>query len=160
MFFSLVQTNFFQQDQNNMNGISRRTFLGRTALAVGACTVVSDHSPRAALPERLHPPHQDAQDHHDPHLHLFLDDNDVAHKENLLLVLIKMRKHPAPGPNRSSGHCPLSACCPHFRHRPQVIRATEPMAINRIPAGSGTMLNPRSLRTPSSMSPSVRIPGP
>ena len=79
-----------------MNGISRRTFLGRTALAAGACTLARDDSAGAALSERLHPPHQDAQDHHDPHLHLFLDDNEVSHQENLLLVLNKMRKHPAP----------------------------------------------------------------
>jgi hypothetical protein len=79
-----------------MNGIPRRTFLGRTALAAGACTLGQDDPAGAALSGRFHPPHQDTQDHHDLHLHLFLDDNEVAHQENLLLVLNKMHKHPAP----------------------------------------------------------------
>ena len=39
---------------------------------------------------------KDPQDHHDPHLHLLIDDHEVSEQKHVLRIMNRLRKHPRP----------------------------------------------------------------
>lgn len=79
-----------------MSSCSRREFLGQT-LAAGSGLACGHRLLTAADdPGELYEINTDPQDHHDPHLHLFLDDHDLQKQEHLVLALNKMNKRSKP----------------------------------------------------------------
>ena len=77
-----------------MNSLSRRSFLAHS-LAAGGALAMGSHRLIGA-PNEIYTTNIDPQDHHDPNLYLFLDDEHIHHKEHLILQMNKMAKHPTP----------------------------------------------------------------
>jgi len=57
---------------------------------------LADSSVLAKRFDELYLDSKDPQDHNDPNLHLFLDDEEIQHKEYLLPAINKLKKHPRP----------------------------------------------------------------
>lgn len=85
-----------------MSTPSRRQFLASSiALAAGGGSLA--HPPRVLSAPRedgnqsyLLSTNTDPQDHHDPHLHLLIDDAEVARQQHVKRIMNRLRKHPKP----------------------------------------------------------------
>jgi len=79
--------------------IARRRFLARS---LATCTLSVAARWTYALPAQapnisnVPAPNRDPQNHHDTHLHLFVDDAEIALMQNVVRVVNQLRKHPAP----------------------------------------------------------------
>ena len=62
-----------------MNSLSRRSFLTHSLAAGGALAMGSYRL--IGAPNEIYTTNIDPQDHHDPNLYLFLDDEHIHHKE-------------------------------------------------------------------------------
>ena len=85
-----------------MSRPTRRQFLASSiALAAGGGSLA--HPPRVLSAPRedgnqsyLLSTNTDPQDHHDPHLHLLIDDAEVARQQHVKRIMNRLRKHPKP----------------------------------------------------------------
>ena len=81
-----------------MFSTTRRNFLGRS-LAIGAGSI---GWPAAAAPPQdgnqsyLFTTNPDPQNHLDPHLHLLIDDQEIAKQSHVKRIMNRMQKHPTP----------------------------------------------------------------
>jgi hypothetical protein len=85
-----------------MTSTSRRRFLGQSFAVLAGAEAVLLNGARSSGAERAAPERGGDPDPHaarslnDPHLHLFVDDREIASSEGLLRVVNRPRKHPEP----------------------------------------------------------------
>ena len=85
-----------------MSRSTRRRFLASSiALAAGVSTAGRGPRLLSAPPDDgnqsyLLTTNRDPQDHHDPHLHLMVDDHEIAEQKHVKRIMNRMKKHPQP----------------------------------------------------------------
>jgi len=85
-----------------MSRPTRRQFLA-SSIALAAGSGSPGHPPRVLSAPRedgnqdyLLSTNPDPQDHHDPHLHLLIDDAEIASQQHVKRIMNRLRKHPTP----------------------------------------------------------------
>ena len=78
---------------------SRRQFLTQTTVSMAAVGLAGRVAPTGTIcrDNRAVPTtNRDPQNHADPNLHLFVDDHQIARRENVSRILNRIKKHPGP----------------------------------------------------------------
>ena len=95
-----------------MHSTTRRHFLARSlatsSAMLGANTVTLADPFRVENSSYIRTLNRNPQDHHDPHLHLFIDDEEIAEVKHLARIVNRPKKHHEPSflptdPGKASG---------------------------------------------------------